>query len=120
MPTKADSSRDKKSSTAEYILTVGRPIGDSDDDAGINNFSEIIGITNATFSPQYYSTSGNYEAGDTLRTAEGGTSEDDNTGATIVVTPPTGENRSYTMYIVAGISLIVIAGGVILIKKFVL
>ena len=119
IPTKADS-RDKKSSTAEYILTVGRPIGDSDDDAGINNFSEIIGITNVTFSPQYYSTSGNYKAGDTLRTAKGGTSEDDNTGATIVVTPPTGENRSYTMYIVAGISLIVIAGGVILIKKFVL
>lgn len=119
-PTKADTSGDRKDSTAEYIATVSRLIGNSDDDAGINNFSEIIGITNVTFSPQYYSTSGNYKAGDTLRTAEGGTSEDDNTSATIVVTPPTGENRSYTMYIVAGISLIVIAGGVILIKKFVL
>lgn len=119
IPTKADS-RDRKKSTAEYIATVSRLIGNSDDDAGINNFSEIIGITNATFSPQYYSTSGSYVAGDLVKTAEGGTSEDDNTGATIVVTPPTGENRSYTMYIVAGISLIVIAGGVILIKKFVL
>lgn len=119
IPTKADS-RDRKKSTAEYIATVSRLIGNSDDDAGVNNFSEIIGITNATFSPQYYSTSGSYVAGDLVKTAEGGTSEDDNTGATIVVTPPTGENRSYTMYIVAGISLIVIAGGVILIKKFVL
>lgn len=119
IPTKADS-RDRKKSTAEYIATVSRLIGNSDDDAGVNNFSEIIGITNATFSPQYYSTSGSYVAGDLVKTAEGGTSEDDNTGATIAVTPPTGENRSYTIYIVAGISLIVIAGGVILIKKFVL
>ena len=119
IPTKADS-RDRKNSTAEYIATVSRLIGNSDDDAGVNNFSEIIGITNATFSPQYYSTSGSYVAGDLVKTAEGGTSEDDNTGATIAVTPPTGENRSYTIYIVAGISLIVIAGGVILIKKFVL
>ena len=113
IPTKADS-RDRKNSTAEYIATVSRLIGNSDDDAGVNNFSEIIGITNVTFSPQYYSTSGSFIIDDEA------TSEDDNTGATIAVTPPTGENRSYTMYIVAGISLIVIAGGVILVKKFVL
>ena len=119
IPTKADSS-DRKKSTVEYIATVSRLIGNSDDDAGVNNFSEIIGLTNVTFSPQYYSKSGSYKAGDLVRTADGGTSEDDNTGATIAVTPPTGENRSYTMYILAGISLIVIAGGVILIKKLVL
>ena len=113
-PSKADNSDNKGNSKAEYIVTVNRLVGDSDDDAGVNNFSEIIGITNVTFSPQYYSTSGSFIIEDE------GTSEDDNTGATIAVTPPTGENRSYTMYIVAGISLIVIAGGVILIKKFVL
>ena len=103
-----------KSSTAEYIATVSRLIGNSDNDAGIDNVSEIIGIKNVTFSPQYKMTSGSRII------ADASTSEDDDSNATLVITPPTGENRSYTMYIVAGISLIVIAGGVILIKKFVL
>ena len=113
-PAKADNSDGKNESKIEYTTTVSRLIGDSDDDAGVDNVSEIIGIKNLTFSPQYHSKSGNYEIGNE------DTNEDDNTNATIVITPPTGENRSYTMYIVAGISLIVIAGGVILIKKFVL
>lgn len=120
IPTKADDDNKKKSSV-EYIVTVSRLISSAtEDDAGLDNFSEIIGIKNVTFSPQYYSTSGNYKAGDYVSIRNGGTSEDDNANATIVVTPPTGENRSYTIYIIAGISLIVIAGGVIIIKKFVL
>ena len=113
-PAKADNSDGNNESKIEYTTTVSRLIGDSDDDAGVDNVSEIIGIKNLTFSPQYHSKSGNYEIGNEK------TNENDNTNATIVITPPTGENRSYTMYIVAGISLIVIAGGVILIKKFVL
>ena len=39
--------------------------------------------------------------------------------ANVSIVPSTGKDKSYTIYIIAGTILIVIAGGIILIKKFV-
>ena len=47
-------------------------------------------------------------------------SESDNFTSEMTVTSPTGEDRSYTLYIIVGTVLVVIAGGVILIKRKVL
>ena len=63
---------------------------------------------------------GSYKAGDSQKVAQGGTSENDNSDSTITITPPTGKNKSYTIFIVIAGSLAVIAGGVVVIKKFVL
>lgn len=104
---------------ANYTVTVSRLLSNLDDDLGWESYSEIIGLKNLTFTAQYTSHSGNYKAGDEVRYPTG-TSEDDNADSTIAITPSTGGNRSYTIYIVAGTVLIVLASGVIIIKKFVL
>lgn len=106
-------------SSTTYSLTVSRLLSTDEDDLGLESYSEIIGFTNVTFTPQYSSHSGNYKAGD-METFPVGTSEPDNAYITMAVIPSTGENRSYTIYIIAGTMLIVLTGGIIIIKKFVL
>lgn len=109
-----------ESSSTDYTVTVNKLLSNLDDNLGWESYSEIIGLKNVTFTAQYSSHSGNYKAGDAVSYSNGGTSEADNADSIIAVTPSTGENRSYTIYIVAGAVLIVLAGGIVIIKKFVL
>ena len=51
--------------------------------------------------------------------SETNTDERDQDRANVSIVPSTGKDKSYTIYIIAGTILIVIAGGIILIKKFV-
>lgn len=109
-------------SNADYTVTVNKllPSTNTNDDLGWESYSEIIGIINSTYTTQYASTMGSYKAGDAKKVADGGTSENDNSDSTITITPPTGKNKSYIIYIIIAGALIVIAGGVVVIKKFVL
>ena len=108
-------------SEGDYIVTVSKllPSTNTEENLGWESYSEIIGMTNVTYTPQYTSHMGSYVAGDT-KAYPVGTSEADNVDAVISITPPTGKNKNTVIYIVAAGALIVIAAGVIIIKKFVL
>ncbi len=106
-------------SSETYDITVTELINGREDNLGIENYSEIIGFVNSTFTKQYASREGNYKFGDDVD-APVGTNERDNAGCITQITPSTGENRSYTIYIVGVVMLVVIAGGIIVIKKFVI
>ena len=110
---------DEKDAEANYGITVSRLLSNSMNDLGWKSFTEIIGIKNISFTPQSALESGNYHVGD-LDGEDGTTSQEDNDLSTLIVSTPTGENRSITIYIIAGGILIIIAGGIILIKKFVI
>ena len=114
MPTNAGTGNNKTS----YSVTVNKLISNLDDNLGWESYSEIIGLKNVTYTAQYASHSGNYKAGDTEITPNT-TSEPDNANATIAITPSTGADKSYTKYIIAGIALITLASGIIIIKKYV-
>ena len=114
MPTNAGTGNNKTS----YSVTVNKLISNLDDNLGWESYSEIIGLKNVTYTAQYTSHSGNYKAGDTEITPNT-TSEPDNANATIAITPSTGADKSYTKYIIAGIALITLASGIIIIKKYV-
>ena len=90
------------------------------EDVGLESYSEIIGLKNLGFLKQYVSNSGNYKAGDTKATLEGGTSEDDNASSVLTITPPTGKNKSSINYVFIIGGLVIIVSGIVLIKKFVL
>lgn len=103
-------------SEADYTVTVNKllPSTNTSDDLGWLSYSEIVGITNKTFTTQHISTMGS------LKVEDEQTSEKDNSDSTITITPPTGKNKNYTIYIIVAGSLAIIAGGVVVIKKFVL
>ena len=109
-------------SEADYTVTVSKllPSTNMEDNLGWESYSEIIGIKNPTYTTQYISHLGSYEAGDTKKYQDGGTSENDDSNSIISITPPTGENKDYTVYIIITGALVVIAGGIVLVKKFVL
>ena len=108
-------------SEGNYKITVSKllPSTNSEENLGWESYSEIIGITNITYTPQYTSHMGSYVAGDT-KAYPVGTSEADNVDAVISITPPTGKNKNTVIYIVIGGALLVISAGVLIIKKFVL
>lgn len=103
-------------SEADYTVTVNKllPSTNTSDDLGWLSYSEIVGITNKTFTTQHISTMGS------LKVEDEQTSEKDNSDSTITITPPTGKNKNYTIFIIVAGSLAIIAGGVVVIKKFVL
>lgn len=107
---------------SNYVVSVSKllPSSETTEDLGMKSYSEIIGITNITFTPQYTNHMGSYIAGDSTSRQDGGTSEADNAGSTITLTPPTGENKDYTVYIVVATMLGVIGIGILIIKKVVL
>lgn len=107
---------------SNYVVSVSKllPSSETTEDLGMKSYSEIIGITNITFTPQYTNHMGSYIAGDSTSRRDGGTSEADNAGSTITLTPPTGENKDYTVYIVVATMLGVIGIGILIIKKVVL
>lgn len=111
MPEAADP---EHSSTGEYTLTVNNLLSTSDGILGWENYSEIIGISNITLTPQYICHSGNYIARDKA------TSEADNADATISIYSSTGENKNLIIYFMVGTGLLVTLVGIFIIKKFVI
>lgn len=110
-----------KNSSVDYEFNVSRLMGSvTSEDVGLESYSEIIGLKNLGFLKQYVSNSGNYKAGDTKATLEGGTSEDDNASSVLTITPPTGKNKSSINYVFIIGGLVIIVSGIVLIKKFVL
>ena len=107
---------DNSESEVEYNITVSRlmPSSSTTSNLGWNSYSEILAITNKTFNPQYSSDSGSLVVDDTL------TSEPDDDTAILTITPPTGKNKDYTVYVVTIGMLVVVVAGVVVIKKFVL
>lgn len=103
-----------KSSTDDYTLTVNNLLSTSDGILGWESYSEIIGISNITLTPQYICHSGNYIARDKA------TSEADNADATISIYSSTGENKNLIIYFMVGTGLLVISVGIFVIKKFVI
>ena len=103
-----------KSSTDDYTLTVNNLLSTSDGILGWESYSEIIGISNITLTPQYICHSGNYIARDKA------TSEADNVDATISIYSSTGENKNLIIYFMVGTGLLVISVGIFIIKKFVI
>ena len=104
-----------QTSSTDYGIVINKLLSTDAEDLGWQAYSEIIGFNNVTFTPQWEYISGNYNMA-TLSPDEG-----DDSNATIAITPSTGADRSYTPYIVIGVSVVVIlVGGIILIKKFVL
>ena len=103
-----------RSRTDEYEFTVNNLLSTSDGALGWESYAEIIGITNITLTPQSVSKSGNYVVGDNS------TKEADTAEATISIYSSTGENRNLVIYYVIGGALLIIAVGIVLIKKFVI
>ena len=115
VPEKANSGK----SSVDYGITVNKLLSNSMDDLGWQSYTEIIGIKNTTFSPQYDLTSGNYFVGDKAG-EEGTTSQADNDSSFMTISTPTGENRSTSVYLIAGAILVVIAGGIVFVKKVII
>ena len=92
-----------------------KQINNLSENINLESFAEIIGLKNKTGVTQSISTPGNYKPS----YSETNTDERDQDRANVSIVPSTGKDKSYTIYIIAGTILIVIAGGIILIKKFV-
>lgn len=103
----------EQSSTEDYEFTVNNLLSSSDDALGWQSYAEIIGIKNITLTPQSVSHSGNY-------VVEVSEKEPDTAEATISIYSSTGDNKNLIIYYVFGGALIIIALGIILIKKFVI
>lgn len=101
----------ENSDSKSYELTVNNLLSSSDDVLGWQSFSEIIGISNITKTPQSVSKSGNYMIGDK------NTHERDDGSATITVYSSTGENRNNAKYIIISSICLILAVGIIIIKK---
>ena len=103
----------EQSSTEDYEFTVNNLLSSSDDALGWQSYAEIIGIKNITLTPQSVSHSGNY-------VVEVSEMEPDTAEATISIYSSTGDNKNLIIYYVFGGALIIIALGIVLIKKFVI
>lgn len=109
---------DKEKSQCSYRVLVNQlmPSANEVKNLGWESYSEIIGIKNVTYLTQYTNHLGNYKVGD-RQSYPTGTSESDNGDTVIAITPPTGSDRSYTIYIEAILSLLLVCIGVVIIKK---
>ena len=103
-------------------LVVSKQLSTSTDDLTYENDVEIVKLKGGK---TYDSIPGNYDP-TTNESYDPGTDtftedEPDDDEVEVTITPPTGETKSYWMYVVIGIStLIVIGAGVVIIKKKVL
>ena len=105
--------QDKKlepTQTASVDLNVSKILS-TVEDISLNNETELTHL-DKTGGSKPNSTPGNYVPG------TGKTESDDNTAETVIVTPATGANRNFIIPIIVGaIALIVLGGGVFLIKR---
>ena len=107
--------KDEDKSKEIYTVVVKKQINNLNENINLESFAEIIGLKNLTGINQNESIPGNYKPS----YSETNTDERDQDRANVSIVPSTGKDKSYTIYIIAGTILIVIAGGIILIKKFV-
>ena len=107
--------KDEEKSKEIYTVVVKKQINNLNENINLESFAEIIGLKNLTGINQNESIPGNYKPS----YSEINTNERDQDRANVSIVPSTGKDKSYTIYIIAGTILIVIAGGIILIKKFV-
>ena len=107
--------KDEDKSKEIYTVVVKKQINNLNENINLESFAEIIGLRNLTGINQNESIPGNYKPS----YSETNTDERDQDRANVSIVPSTGKDKSYTIYIIAGTILIVIAGGIILIKKFV-
>lgn len=107
--------KNEEKSKEIYTVVVKKQINNLSENINLESFAEIIGLKNKTGVTQSISKPGNYKPS----YSETNTDERDQDRANVSVVPSTGKDKSYTIYIIAGTILIVIAGGIILIKKFV-
>lgn len=103
-----------RSSTEEYEFRINNLLSNSDGILGWESYSEIIGISNKTLTPQYQCHPGNYIVGNE------DTQEADTANATVSILTSTGLNKNLIIYCISGAGLIIVACGVVLIKKFVI
>ena len=122
-------SKDDSSKTTKLVLSA--ELSDSgNDDLVYNNLTEIVATSNKQGRRMAYSISGNQEMSD--QSLGSNTSEevfttvdlvtpsemDADSSQRIVILPPTGENRNFTIYIIVGISAaLILTAGIIFIKK---
>ena len=104
----------ERSSTEEYEFRINNLLSNSDGILGWESYSEIIGISNITLTPQYQCHPGNYIVGNE------DTQEADTANATVSILTSTGLNKNLIIYCILGAGLIIVACGVVLIKKFVI
>ena len=107
--------KDEDKSKEIYTVVVKKQINNLNENINLESFAEIIGLKNLTGINQNESIPGNYKPS----YSETNTDERDQDRANVSIVPSTGKDKSYTIYIITGTILIVIAGGIILIKKFV-
>ena len=107
--------KDEEKSKEIYTVVVKKQINNLSENINLESFIEIIGLKNKTGVTQSISKPGNYKPS----YSETNTDDKDQDRANVSIVPSTGKDKSYTIYIIAGTILIVIAGGIILIKKFV-
>ena len=99
------------SSTQEYEFTVNNLLSTSDEILGWESYSEIIGISNRTLTPQSVCHTGSYIMGDIS------TLEADTASATVSIYSSTGENRNMFNYYLVGGTLLMTALGLLIIIR---
>ena len=107
--------KDNKSKTIQIILT--KALSSSNDvDPTFDNIAEILQYTNTV--GRRSEIPGDYSRNPKVLPQNSGEGDTDWT-ETISITPPTGENRAH-YFVITGIVLTILAGGVFVIKKKVL
>jgi len=105
------SNKDLKPGESESIAVNVSKMLTTTEDVEINNEAEIAKV-DKTGGSSLQSTPGNYIPG------EGSTESDDAVAETVIITPPTGEDRNYmTLILIGTTTLAILAAGVVIIKK---
>ncbi len=105
---------DEYSSTARTTITLSKVLTPTED-LDFSNSVEIVEITNSSGRVDHRAIPGNYNPED--KTPD----EPDSSETSIVnITDPTGENKSYTWAIITVVAAGILAGGIVLIKKYVI
>ena len=125
-----------QSSTQTTMMLSTTLVPDSGEDTLVyNNLSEIVQVSNSQGRRLKYSITGNQPMANQEYGSDVPADEDDeiytkvdlvtpkeidaDSSQEILILPPTGENRNYTLWIIVGIiALAIIAGGIVLIRKY--
>lgn len=125
-----------QSSTQTTMMLSTTLVPDSGEDTLVyNNLSEIVQVSNSQGRRLKYSITGNQPMANQDYGSDVPADEDDeiytkvdlvtpkeidaDSSQEILILPPTGANRNYTLWIIVGIvALVIIAGGIVLIRKY--
>ena len=99
----------KEASAVSTTLKLSQVLSNEADDNSYNNMAEIVSYVNKVGRKMAYSTVGNQSPEDKISEIDSDMSQ------TVTILPPFGQKPTY--YIIAGAVLIILAAGIILIKK---